>query len=226
MGDNPPTTPVDPAATPPADPKGTTPPATGGEGQPPVDLTKLSESELAKVLEHPGFFNIPRIKELREKAQKAKEYEAEQAKKAEDEAKKKGDYEKLLSDKDAKIADLESQVSTTRLNGAIERAATKAGAVDTETILALVDKSKIKVEDNGTLTGVDEAIKELLEAKPFLKGDGTPPTLGAPSNPGNGATTAKRFTMSQIQDTEFYRANKADIQAAQRAGTIVDDSRK
>ena len=42
------------------------------------------------------------------------------------------------------------------------------GFVDTEDALALIDRSKVAVDDKGAVTGVEEALKALAEKKPHL----------------------------------------------------------
>lgn len=212
------------------DPKIVTPPS-GTDPKPPVnagsgdefDTSKLTDEQIAKLYEDPRLYKHSRFKELSEAKKERDAMKAEQLKKEEAEQLKKGEYEKVIKTKDEKIAELEGQVSSTRLNGAIERAATKAGIIDPEAALAMIDKSLIKADDNGTLTGIDEALKKLAEEKPYLVGKGVTKPIGSKSNPANPNGDTKRFTLSQMQDPAFYRANEKDIMAARKAGTLVND---
>ena len=47
----------------------------------------------------------------------------------------------------------------------------QAGALDAELVWSLIDKSKVTLDDKGTLTGLDEQIPGLKEAKSFLFGE-------------------------------------------------------
>lgn len=70
------------------------------------------------------------------------------------------------------------------------------GMVDAEIVLMMIDRKKVKVEDNGTVTGVQEALDALKTAKPVL--------FGASNNAwgqkqGGSATTTKADIM-KIRD--------------------------
>ena len=105
-----------------------------------------------------------------------------------------------------------------------EDAAIKAGATDTEAVLKLIDRYKIKTGENDQVTGVDEAVNALLTAKPYLKGKTGNVTIGAGTAPGQGGQDApKRFKKSQIMDTEFYRKNEKDILQAAKLNLIEND---
>lgn len=84
--------------------------------------------------------------------------------------------------------------------------ANKAGAVDIDTVAALLPADAITITENGEVVGAAEAIGKLLEAKPFLAAAPTPaPAGGAPANPAkdrsNGVITdeASLAAMSQTE---------------------------
>lgn len=54
----------------------------------------------------------------------------------------------------------------------------QAGALDAELVWSLIDKSKVTLDDKGTLTGLDEQIPGLKEAKSFLFGETNPVPAG------------------------------------------------
>jgi hypothetical protein len=102
------------------------------------------------------------------------------------------------------------------------------GVVDLEAALALVDRSQIKVEENGTVTGIDAAIEALKTGKTYLFGGengGAKPPVGSPTNPGNGGQQSgpMKFKRSQLRDANFYKANRDEILKAQAAGQIEND---
>lgn len=68
---------------------------------------------------------------------------------------------------------------------AVTAAATRAGAVDPDAVFALLDPSKVTVGDDGLVTGVDDAVKALLDDKKYLVGTPTPPP--APPKPAPGS---------------------------------------
>lgn len=215
--------------TPPApDPKGNTPPDPKGDNggkkpdaTPDVDFSKLSDDQLAKVLEDPRTFNLPRIKELRENAKKAKEYEDAETKRKEEELKKRGEFEELAKSKEQEALDWKTKFEQSNINNAIMAEAAKQGVTRLDLVEKLIDKGNIKVEENGTVTGVTEAVTDLIKNNEFLKGE-TKSSMGGGTNPTN-TPDVQEFTITQIQDPAFYQANRDAIQKAQAAGKIVDD---
>lgn len=213
--------------TPPAggDNNGGTPPAKPADNAPSsVDLTKLSADDLNKVLENPNFFNIPRVKELREKAARADQLEETQRKAAEDKLKADKKWEELSTQKEAENATLKEQIQTANVNQALMGKLAGENAVDLDAALKLIDRTNISVDANGTVTGVDEAINSLKTDKAYLFSSGTQPKVGGPSNPGDGQAPSgpMKFKRSQLTQ-EFINANKDAVYAAMNAGQIEDD---
>lgn len=66
------------------------------------------------------------------------------------------------------------QMANDRLIAAeVKTASIELKIVDPDAALALMDKSKIKVDDKGNVTGVKEALDALTKAKPYLVGKAT-----------------------------------------------------
>lgn len=220
----------DPITNPdPAPAGGAVPPITTTE--PPVattfDPSKVSDEDFAKVFDDPRTFNHSRFKELTDRANKAKEYEAQEEKTRQAKLLEEKKFTELIAEKDAKITELTTSQKTSTVNLKILAEAQKVGVVDADTVLQLIDRNGVTLNDDGTVTGVSEAITKLLEAKPFLKGTGqttTPPEIGGATNPGaEGSNQLKRFKHSQILDPKFYADNEADIMASMKAGLIEND---
>lgn len=194
---------------------------------PAFDPSKVSDEDFGKIFDDPRVFNHSRFKELNDKAKKASDYEAKEQKAREAKLIEEKKFTELLAEKDKTIADLTSKQQTSLTNMRILAEAQKAGAVDTDAVLQLIDRSAVKLNDDGTVTGADEAVKKLLESKPYLKGNGTnTTTIGSPTAPGVDTTTGvKRFKHSQIQQMSpaEYAANEKDIMAAMKAGMIEQD---
>jgi predicted nucleic acid-binding Zn-ribbon protein len=213
-------------ATPPVvpDPKGTDPKQPENGAQQPIDLKSLPADQLAQVLENPNLWKLDRIKDIQEKAKKAADFEAQEAKRAEDELKKKGEFEKLNEQKDQKITELQTQLQTQTINNILTIEASKAGAVDVNAVLKLIDRSGIQIAEDGTVSGASEAVTKLFETSPYLKGSGTTPSIGDASNPNDQNQGVRRFTLTQVKDPIFYRANEKEIDKAMMLGLIVDDT--
>lgn len=66
------------------------------------------------------------------------------------------------------------QMANDRLIAAeVKTASVELKIVDPDAALALMDKSKIKVDDKGNVTGVKEALDALTKSKPYLIGKAT-----------------------------------------------------
>jgi SMC interacting uncharacterized protein involved in chromosome segregation len=115
-----------------------------------------------------------------------------------------GDSEKLKGDLDALQAKykadtkaLEGRVTDAQMSAAI-KVAIAATAHDPEIVAAQIDKSKIALNDDGSVKmGLDEQVKQLMKDKAFLfKAEGGKPSggepgpSGDPDEPGDGPTEA------------------------------------
>lgn len=192
----------------------------------PFDSTKLSDEDFNKVFDDDRLWKHDRFKELNSNAKAGKEALDKLKKMEEKELEEKGKYKELAEKLKAEAEEAKKQVQEQKIANAIQAEATKLGAGDLEAVLALINRENIKVDDNGKITGADEAVKGLLEAKPYLKGatsNNPQVNIGSGTQPGATNTGAKKFTLSQVQDPIFYRENEKDIDEAYRTGNIIDD---
>lgn len=119
---------------------------------------------------------IVRERLARAKAEPPSDYEdlkAKAAKLDEIEAASKTELEK--AQEAARVAAEREKAALDRANVALRRsavvaAAVKAKAVDPDAVFALVDPSQVTIGDDGQVTGAEDAVKALLEAKPYLVG--------------------------------------------------------
>lgn len=113
------------------------------------------------------------------------------------------------------LAEQGDAVKDVRIQYAVLEKLRGANAIDPEVIwnAGLVDKSKITVEDNGTVNGVDEAIADVLAKKPGLF---APKSQGVPSGTGKhgGAesfgsitTKAEFLKLPTEKQLQFKQAN-------------------
>jgi hypothetical protein len=80
----------------------------------------------------------------------------------------------------------ESKRKALMVDSAIKLAAITAKAKDAGDVSKFIDASKVVVNDDGSVTGIDEQIKALQESKAYLFGDATPvPGGGGNLNGGN-----------------------------------------
>lgn len=192
----------------------------GGEANT-VDFSKIGDEQFAKVLEDPRLWNHPRVKELREKAEAAKKYEAERAAAEEAALKKKGDFETLSQQKQAEVDSWKEKYTSSLTNSAIMAEAAKLGITDLDAAVKLIDRANIKIDENGTVSGVEEAVKALADSKGYLvTGPARPVSSG--TNPSSPNTTQPTFKMSQINDPVFYAKNYEAIKRASLIPGAID----
>lgn len=199
---------------------------TENAGTPNFDSSKISDEDFEKVFEDQRLFNHPRFKALAE------------AKKERDALKKQqDDAENTRLAEEKKFSDLAAKHETeaktwkeryensTKANKVLAEAA-KIGAANPEVVLKLVDLNTVVLNDDGSVTGADAAVKALIEANPYLKGDKTQKRIGADGNPSESDTSQlKRFKHSEIikMSPEEYAKNEKDIMAAMKANLVEDD---
>ena len=186
----------------------------------PVDFTKLSDEQFSKVLEDPRLFNLPRIKQLQERSKKVDESDSALKKAEEERQKLLSEHTKLLEEKDKAASVLKEQLNATRIDNKIANYAQSLGAVDLDAVIKLVDRSKVAVGDDGTISGIEDAVNELQSQKVFLFTKPAP-KIGDHTNPTNQDTG--EFTLSQIQDPVFYQKNADAIRKASAQGKIKND---
>lgn len=205
----------------------------GGKGNDPsktnnqpstIDISKLGDEDLAKVLEDPRLWKLPRIQELNERAKAAKKYESEQKAAEEAKLKEQGKLQELTERLQKERDEAINKFNSTLVDMKIQSEATKLGAIDTEAVLKLIDRSTLKPDENGNITGLEDAVKALQTSKPYLFGKPGTVSLGNPTNPGqDNNNNVRRFKHSQIQDPEFYKANEKEILQAYKLGLIEND---
>jgi len=153
-------------------PEGITPPADGQQGAP-------DSGEGASAPKPEPTFTQPQVDKIvedrlrRERAQ-YEDYETLKAKAAkvdEFEAAQKSDLEKAQAATSQAQAERDAALKaaeTTKREAAIQLAAASQGA-DADLVFAVLRDSETITITDGKVDGVDEAVKKLLEAKPYLK---------------------------------------------------------
>lgn len=192
--------PTDPAA--PTDP--TPPPADKVLTQ--ADVDRIVQERLTR--ERQKFADYD---DLKSKATKLDELE--QANKTE--------LEKLLARAEAaekQAAEAAERAKASTLRAAVVSAATAAGAVDPDAVLALINHDAVTIGDDGQVTGADEAVKALLASKPYLVGK--TPVQGAADGGPRGSGDGPK----QLRREDLAGMKPEDIEAAWRSGQLADIS--
>lgn len=170
----------------------------------------------------------------REANRRLEQFDKEKAdadkKKLEDE----GKFKELAEAEAAKRVDLETRYTRERKVNALKLAAVQAGTVDPEAVATLANLDGITVSEDGSVdaASVKTVVDTLKKEKAYLFGTpgagGQPPRKPDVGNGGGGAGEGgsgggKTFYRSQLKDSTFYQANRADILEAAKEGRIVND---
>lgn len=214
--------------------EGTTPPATPPAGDPKpaegaFDPKTATPEQLAAVLDNPNFWKLERIQRLNSDAGEAKKLKDAAAKAEEQKLEADKKFEELAQKRGTELEQAQKTIQDLRTNQELQSKLAPLGVVDLDGALKLIDRSKITVGEDGSVSGVDEAIEALKTEKAYLF-NATPgkPQVGSPTNPGNGGGSGEppKFKASQLRGPEgakFYQEHKEEILKAQAEGRIEQD---
>ena len=127
---------------------------------------------------------------------------------------------KRLADLEREQADWQRERQELILERSVERQAAKLGFIDPADAMALLDRSALEFDTDGSPRDVDRHLAALAKAKPHLLSQ---PRSSGSFDAGTGArggTGTRTYTREQLKDPTFYAANRADIEAALREGRI------
>ena len=193
---------ADEPATPPEGPQTTAAATADPAAQAGAQEKTFTQAELDKIV-------TDRLNRQKAQFGDVDDLKAKAAKLEELENQSKSDTDKLIAatekaNKQAADADERARVATEKANETLKRAAviaqaTKAGAVDGEDVYRLLDPSKLTIDDNGDIPGLDLAVNGLLEAKPHLRGAPAPRTTPASfDGGGQGGTSPPGMSMDDL----------------------------
>lgn len=205
-------------------PGATDPKQNPGTGEPStVDFSKLGDEQLVKALEDPRIWNTPRLKELREQAKEAKALKEAQAKEQEEAAKKKGEWEKLAQEREKERDEAKAKLNNTLIDNALMTEAAKKGVTRLDLVKKLIDRTNLKINDDGTVEGITQALDALVAENKFLLSNNNT-NLSSGTNPGDVDTEPGTFKMSQIENVDFYQKHEKEIKRAMEKGKIIYDT--
>jgi Phage minor structural protein GP20 len=141
--------------------------------------------------------------DLKAKATKLAELEAAQLTETE---RLQAERDAIKAERDAAKAEIEAargEAKAQRIAAAILAEAAKQKAIDPTDVVALIAKDAVTIGDDGQVTGAEDAVKALLEAKPHLVGVPKKPQ----PDPGQGARTPSGPSVDAGRD--LYRERHA-----------------
>lgn len=178
-----------------------------------ADLPKEAWAEIYK---------SDRFKQLNEKAKQAETVLKEKAEAEKKALEEQGEWQKLAENARSEVETLRNSTITSE----IKAYAAKLGAVDLEDVAKLADRATVKFE-NGVVTGAEDVVKALAEAKPHLfNSNNQQPSVSRGTNPGNANNQGiPKFVLSQTKDPAFWREHEAEILQSMKNGTLIDDTK-
>lgn len=164
---------------------------------------------------------------VRAKAEPPSDYaelQAKAAKLAELESANQTELEKIMARAEAaekKAADADERARKSNLRSAVTAAASEAGAVDIDAVFALLPQDAVTFGDDGQVTGAEDAVKALLESKPYLVGQAaTPPPK--PTGSADGGSRGSGSGPRQLRRDELSSMTPEQIVEADNAGLLDD----
>ena len=95
-------------------------------------------------------------------------------------------YKELETKYKNDTTDLTNKLNQTRLTSAVDRALSASKVRDTKAIKGFLDMDKVKLDEQGNLSGLDEQIKEIHKTAPYIFDEGIKqnyePSNGTPVN--------------------------------------------
>ncbi len=203
---------------------------TGASAQPNNPSAGANASKVELTKDHwDAFFASDRGRELTAAKQNLDKLTAEQQTAQENALKEQNKWQELATQKETEAKSVSEQLKSMRITHSVTLEAMKLGVVDPEAAVKLIDSAKLKLNEAGEVTNASEVLSELIAAKPYLAGKpAAPQSMGAAGNPGNAAANGKpTYKLSEfrqkLQDHEYYKANKVELEAAVKEGRVIQD---
>ena len=113
---------------------------------------------------------------------------------------------------DADTKALSETLATTKLNSAISEALGKTSARDPQDLKVFLNMDDIKLEEDGSIAGLNDQIKTLQESKAYLFNEGTQATY----NPAGGSASSQSTNLAEAMKskdfnfTEFLQSQQGE----------------
>ena len=99
-----------------------------------------------------------------------------------------------------KASEAQEQIASAMIASEVKVRASALGVIDPEAAYLLLDRSNVRYDATEGVTGVDDALASLLEAKPYLKSSNRTPNL----NPESGQPVATQRLTAEQRDAAQY----------------------
>lgn len=167
-----------------------------------ADVDKIIQDRLARVKQEPP----ADYEDLKAKAAKLDDLEAANQ----------SELDKLIARAETAektATEAQDKARQSDIRSAVIAAATTAGAVDPDAVLALLPNDAVTVGDDGQVTGAEDAVTGLLESKPYLVGQAAEPQKqhgsadGGARGSGDGPQQLSRSDLSSMTPEQIVEAD-------------------
>jgi len=117
-------------------------------------------------------------------------------------------FDKQLEEARRKAQEAEQRANERLIRAEVKSLAAEMGLLDADAVLALMDRSKVAVKDDGTVEGVKEAVEALVAAKPWLKKEGSKQVGGGTNPPGGGNVMPDLETLGKMNMSDYIEFRK------------------
>jgi len=175
------------------------------EGNTPEEGQKPIEGEGQEP--EPQRFDAEYVRKLRSEAAqyRKKLRDLEKALKAKEEAElsEQERLQKRVVEYEAKLAELERERQERTLQYEVKLRAAKLGIVDPDAAWRLVDLAAIEFNEDGIPLNIEDVLKDLLKAKPYLRGTPAAPPMGATNPERKRSTNLTRESLKKMSPEEI-----------------------
>ena len=113
------------------------------------------------------------------------------------------DTEKLEAravEAERKASDAQQQIASAMIASEVKVRASAMGIVDPDAAFILLDRTNVRYDTDGGVSGVDDALTNLIEAKPYLRSNNRTPNI----NPESGQPVASIRLTPQQREAAVY----------------------
>jgi hypothetical protein len=146
-----------------------------------ADIDRILAERIAR--EHKKFSDYDELKtkvsDFEKQAEEKRIAELSEKEKAEELAKKAQEERDSLT---KEIETMRSAVKTEKIRNAFITSATKNGIAYVDDAYQLADLSSVEVTEDGSINGIDDVVKSLIETKPYLSAKEKPSLIGSATN--------------------------------------------
>ena len=99
-----------------------------------------------------------------------------------------------------KVADAQQQIASAMIASEVKIRASAMGIVDPDAAFVLLDRTNVRYDADGGVSGVDDALTNLIEAKPYLRSNNRTPNI----NPESGQPVTPVKLTTQQREVAVY----------------------